>query len=193
MKSLVLIGAVLAASQCLPEPSDPASGSTPSSKAQDAGSTADATTAADAGASEKDGGRSAAAKRLLEPGPAPFTVPTHRISWPQQQATVLVPRGARLEGSGEDALVVVGEGRNFAYHVSGDVGGGPDSAALLESEAEERAERTDGAEVWNEGERWYFRATFGDFSCWNSSEHEHDKGDVEMMIASCKSIERGAK
>ena len=186
MKTIVIISTVLAASQCMPEPSGP------DKKAQ---ATVDAsaveTTERDAGAdADADAATSSpeqVAQRLLQPGPAPFSVPTARVQWPQQNATLLAPRGAVIERSADGTRVVLGEGRNFAYLVR---------AASEEDGAFEPPDapgttvvpREDGAAMWYRDGRWFFRGTFDRFTCWNA-DSAHHRDDVEMMIASCKSVE----
>lgn len=183
MKSLAVISLVLATPQCMAEPSG-----APASKvhAPDAGvvaSTADAGT----DASDTANDHVAAAAALLRVGPAPFTVPTHRIAWPQHRAMILVPEGARVDGDGTGATVAVGEGRNFKYRLSASGGDRPDPA-WLQSETTD-TEREDGAIVWRDEDRWYFRAQHDTFSCWNPLASKHNAAAVEMMIASCLSIE----
>lgn len=187
MKSTLFIGAVLAASQCVPEPSDPAGSKTAtngSEQAQspDAGSPEDAAADTDLGAVTAE-----AARRLLQPGPAPFTVPTTEISWPQQRAMLRVPQGTKLEGDSDRARVHLGEGYNFAYSVA------PTGQVELTAPGEGATvqAREDGALVWYGDGHWFFSGTFGGFDCWNDTKSKHDREDVEMMLASCRSIEQG--
>ena len=171
MKTVLILG-VLAASQCAAEPSGdskPVSGADAGVESEDA-SVPDTSWISEVRA------------KHLTAGPEPFSVPTTRIAWPQLQATVLVPRGARLVGVGDSASVLLGEGANFHYRVT------PVDSAALEPQVEAR---DDGARVWQEGHAWRFDVRTESFACTNDlpGALRHDLEDVEMMIASCRGIE----
>lgn len=185
MKSFVIIASVLAASQCAPEPSGGPKGAP---KAPDAGAAHAA--APDVGAEpprSADAGPARGVAAWVEPGPPPFTVPTKRVHLDGLGATMLVPVGVRVEARPAGVLVLLGEGDNFAMNISDSASDLSDVSAMLRSETVELPERDDGAVVWNEDGRWYFQVA-GMYSCWNPGAASHGKDDVEMMIASCKSI-----
>lgn len=193
MKLLALIPLVLAASQCPGATSD----TSPETNGTIAADTATgAGTDEDVGVKSVDTGvsdvESSGPTLNLTPGPAPFEVPTERISLEGLDATMLVPVGTRVEKSGAGLRVRFGEGKNYWLDVSDNTVDLGELRNRLDSETSEPIDRFENAVVWNEGEFWFFQQD-GVLSCGNPPTARHQLVDIDVMVASCRSIELSAE
>ena len=184
MKSITVIAVVIAASQCTSEPSggpeQSDAASQPPAPRKDAGSPdagADAATSADAGAAEQG-----TVSDLITPGPAPFTVPTTQVR--ALEFELVAPQGTRVSERGDHANVVLGEGANFAMRV--------EPSGRAEPATEQVAADDDGLRVWNAADAWFFTLRTDTLVCSNPLDAAHDREDVDMMIASCRSAKTAA-
>lgn len=179
MKHLAIIS-VLAASQCA-ETAD-----SPEPPKQQA--------APDAGPAAVDAGEPASIGVVdwLEAGPPPFQVPTRRLALPDLNASLIAPVGAHVEKVPGAVHVKLGEGRNFWLEVTDAAVDLADVRAHLDSETSELNRDLEDVVLWNEDDRWYFQYA-GTLACSNPTRARHDRGDVDVMIASCRSLESSPK
>lgn len=185
MKYVLTLGVILAASQCPSVPTGVEEGSDETVETTAEEPDASTEEAPDTGSADAGSTPDAA---WLEPGPPPFDVPTRRIALPGYDATMRVPVGTDVLLGREKVEVRLGEGKNFWFEVSDAFIDLDEVRELQESETAGFDDRWEDAVVWNEAEHWFFQYS-GAFSCSNPANARHDLGDVELMIAACRSIE----
>ena len=169
----VALAALLGAAQCGDQPPKPA----PSKKSADVG--------------QPDAGLDARATTIamdwMQPGPAPFDVPTRRLELPEMDVSILAPVGTRVEKAPGTLHVKLGEGRNFWLEITDAAVDLGEVRSRLDSETSEIDRELDDVVVWNEEDRWYFQYA-GTLACSNPPQAQHDRGDLEIMIAACRSL-----